>query len=162
VRREAGVGVAQADSRLSRGSRLATGLRPHHPESSNSTNSPNGTRYPLAAYRRAGMDLFAVVDYPAVDIQLDRTWSGINRKRRTHGWTSQAAGVYPGLDRFRRWVSSSDRGPDPHRRPREQPPVEAGRAHRPALRSRAQGGVDSRLRRPQCVTATEPAGIAAG
>jgi hypothetical protein len=38
-------------------------------------NSPNGTRYPLAAYRRAGMDLFAVVDYPAVDIQLDRTYS---------------------------------------------------------------------------------------
>jgi YD repeat-containing protein len=38
-------------------------------------NSPNGTRYPLATYRRASADLFAVVDYPAVDIQLDRTYS---------------------------------------------------------------------------------------
>ena len=38
-------------------------------------NSPNGMRYPLATYRRAGADLFAVVDYPAVDIQLDRTYS---------------------------------------------------------------------------------------
>ena len=107
MRREAGVGVAQADSRLSRGPRLATGLRPHHPESSNSTNSPNGTRYPLAAYRRAGMDLFAVVDYPTVDIQLDRTWSAADRKRRTNGWTSQAAGVYPGLDRFGRVIRQS-------------------------------------------------------
>ena len=70
-------------------------------------NSPNGTRYPLAAYRRAGMDLFAVVDYPAVDIQLDRTWSAADRKRRTNGWTSQAAGVYPGLDRFGRVIAQS-------------------------------------------------------
>ncbi|MCX5651811.1 MAG: dockerin type I domain-containing protein [Planctomycetota bacterium] len=72
-----------------------------------SLNSPNGTRYSLAAYRRLGMDTFAVVDYPAVDIQLDRTWSPSDRKRRTNGWTSQAAGVYPGLDRFGRVVSQS-------------------------------------------------------
>ncbi|MBI1303298.1 MAG: hypothetical protein GC172_05875 [Phycisphaera sp.] len=38
-------------------------------------NSPNGTKYPLAAYRRLGMDTFAVVDYPTVDIRLDRTYS---------------------------------------------------------------------------------------
>ncbi|MFN5496536.1 MAG: hypothetical protein ACK5C3_08170, partial [bacterium] len=53
------------------------------------------------------MDTFAVVDYPAVDIQLDRTWSAADRKRRTNGWTSQAAGVYPGLDRFGRVVAQS-------------------------------------------------------
>lgn len=53
------------------------------------------------------MDTFAVVDYPAVDIQLDRTWSAVDRKRRTNGWTSQAAGVYPGLDRFGRVVAQS-------------------------------------------------------
>jgi YD repeat-containing protein len=53
------------------------------------------------------MDLFAVVDYPAVDIQLDRTWSAADRKRRTNGWTSQAAGVYPGLDRFGRVIAQS-------------------------------------------------------
>ena len=51
-----------------------------------SLNSPNGTRYSLAAYRRLGMDTFAVVDYPAVDIHLDRTWSPSERKRRTNGW----------------------------------------------------------------------------
>ena len=72
-----------------------------------SLNSPNGTRYALASYRRLGMDTFAVVDYPAVDIQLDRTWSPSDRKRRTNGWTSQAAGVYPGLDRFGRVVAQS-------------------------------------------------------
>ena len=30
-----------------------------------------------------------------------------DRKRRTNGWTSQAAGVYPGLDRFGRVISQS-------------------------------------------------------
>ena len=50
------------------------------------------------------MDTFAVVDYPTVDIQLDRTWNAADRKRRTNGWASQAAGVYPGLDRFGRVI----------------------------------------------------------
>jgi hypothetical protein len=50
------------------------------------------------------MDTFAVVDYPTVDIQLDRTWSAADRKHRTNGWPSQAAGVYPGLDRFGRVI----------------------------------------------------------
>jgi hypothetical protein len=32
------------------------------------------------------------------------TKPGADRKRRTNGWTSQAAGVYPGLDRFGRVI----------------------------------------------------------
>lgn len=66
--------------------------------------SPAGDKYVLAGYKRVGQDVFAVVDYPTIDIQLDRTWSAGDRNRRTNGWTSQAAGVYPGLDRFGRVI----------------------------------------------------------
>jgi RHS repeat-associated protein len=62
--------------------------------------------HPRAA-RRFGRRRTGVQSLPAVDIQLDRTWSGADRKRRTNGWTSQAAGVYPGLDRFGRVISQS-------------------------------------------------------
>jgi RHS repeat-associated protein len=66
--------------------------------------SPSAAKFSLAAYKRVGADVFAVVDYPTIDIQLDRTWSAGDRKRRTNGWTSQNAGVYPGLDRFGRVI----------------------------------------------------------
>ena len=42
-------------------------------------------------------------------MHLDRTClsdagDAADRKRRTNGWASQAAGVYPGLDRFGRVI----------------------------------------------------------
>jgi hypothetical protein len=59
--------------------------------------------HPHAA-RHFGLRRSGVRSLPTVDIQLDRTWSAADRKRRTNGWTSQAEGVYPGLDRFGRVV----------------------------------------------------------
>ncbi|HRQ73077.1 MAG TPA: RHS repeat-associated core domain-containing protein [Phycisphaerales bacterium] len=53
------------------------------------------------AYSHVGLGLAAEVDYPVADVQLDRTASG-DGKRRTQGFTTQAAGVYPGWDRFGR------------------------------------------------------------
>jgi hypothetical protein len=62
--------------------------------------------HPHAA-RHFGLRRSGVRSLPTVDIQLDRTWSAADRKRRTNGWTSQAAGVYPGLDRFGRVIAQS-------------------------------------------------------
>ncbi|HRQ73078.1 MAG TPA: RHS repeat-associated core domain-containing protein [Phycisphaerales bacterium] len=55
----------------------------------------------VVAYSHVGLGLAAEVDYPVPDVQLDRTASG-DGKRRTQGFTTQAAGVYPGWDRFGR------------------------------------------------------------
>lgn len=55
----------------------------------------------VVAYSHVGLGLAAEVDYPVSDVQLDRTASG-DGKRRTQGFTTQAAGVYPGWDRFGR------------------------------------------------------------
>jgi RHS repeat-associated protein len=69
--------------------------------------SPIGDKYTLAAYSRVGQDVFAVVDYQTIDVQLDRTWSAGDRNRRSNNWTGQDAGVYPGLDRFGRVIRQS-------------------------------------------------------
>jgi len=45
--------------------------------------------------------MVAEVDYPAPDIQIDRTLSH-GGKRRMQGKTTQNAGIYPGWDRFGR------------------------------------------------------------
>ncbi|MCW5777310.1 MAG: RHS repeat-associated core domain-containing protein, partial [Phycisphaeraceae bacterium] len=57
----------------------------------------------LVGYGYVGLDMFALVDYTRPDVQLDRTYSG-DGKRRTSGYTTQDAGVYPGWDRFGRVV----------------------------------------------------------
>lgn len=65
----------------------------------------------IVEYSRLGLDMFAVVDYPLADVQLDRTFSR-DGKRRASGFTTQAAGVYPGWDRHGRvaihaWVDGN-------------------------------------------------------
>ncbi|MCC6230521.1 MAG: RHS repeat-associated core domain-containing protein [Phycisphaerales bacterium] len=55
----------------------------------------------LVEYSRIGLDMFAEVDFPMPDVQLDRTLSH-DGKRYTGSYTSQTAGVYPGFDRFGR------------------------------------------------------------
>ena len=65
----------------------------------------------IVEYSRLGLDLIAVVDYPLADVQLDRTFSR-DGKRRASGFTTQAAGVYPGWDRHGRvaihaWVDGN-------------------------------------------------------
>lgn len=55
----------------------------------------------VVEYARVGMDLFALVDYAAADVQLDRTFSQ-DGKRNAAGYSSQAEGHYPGWDRFGR------------------------------------------------------------
>lgn len=52
----------------------------------------------VVAYSHVGLGLAAEVDYPVSDVQLDRTASG-DGKRRTQGFTTQAAGVYPEIGR---------------------------------------------------------------
>lgn len=59
----------------------------------------SGDDLPIVVYSRLGLDMFAVVDYPLSDVQLDRTFSQ-NGKRRI--WGAQAAGLYPGWDRHGR------------------------------------------------------------
>ncbi|MBX9736971.1 MAG: hypothetical protein K2X32_08590, partial [Phycisphaerales bacterium] len=82
------------DTRTSRVSRLEMG-------------SPIGDKFNLVQYSRAGQDVFAVVDYQTIDVQLDRTWSAGSRNRRSNNWTYQDEGVYPGLDRFGRVIRQS-------------------------------------------------------
>ena len=52
-------------------------------------------------YEHVGWGRIAEVDYAAPDVQLDRTFSH-EGKRNTQFYSSQAAGVYPGWDRFGR------------------------------------------------------------
>src|SRR5690554_354010 len=47
--------------------------------------------------------MFAQVDYPEIDVQLDRTLTH-DGKRRTQGYTTGTQGQYPGWDRFGREV----------------------------------------------------------
>ncbi len=80
--------------------------------------------FTTVAYRHLGLGMVAEVDYPAPDIQLDRTVSD-DGKRRMQGFTSQSAGVYPGWDRFGRvkkhaWVDggyTTGSGGNPDRPP---------------------------------------------
>ncbi len=73
----------------------------------------------LCAYRRlaalsdqhVGLGMVAEVDYPVIDVQLDRTVSH-DGKRNNQGFTSQTSGIYPGWDRFGRvkkhaWVDGN-------------------------------------------------------
>lgn len=67
--------------------------------------------YTVANYSYVGLGMFAGVDYPVPDIQLDRTLSS-DGKRRLVGYTSQTDGVYPGWDQFGRvryhaWVDGN-------------------------------------------------------
>jgi RHS repeat-associated protein len=62
-----------------------------------------GTSDVVVDYARVGLDMFAVVDYAAANVQLDRTFSQ-DGKRRSPGHSSQASGVYPGWDRYGRVV----------------------------------------------------------
>jgi len=55
----------------------------------------------IVEYSRLGLDMFAVVDYPLADVQLDRTFSR-DGKRRASGFNTQDKGVYPGWDRHGR------------------------------------------------------------
>jgi RHS repeat-associated protein len=55
--------------------------------------------YPIVAYDRVGLDLFAIVDYPLADVQLDRSFSRDGKRRR---WTTQTESRYPGWDRHGR------------------------------------------------------------
>ncbi len=62
-------------------------------------------------YQHVGLGMVAEVDYPAPDIQLDRTVSH-DGKRNNQGFTTQTSGVYPGWDRFGRvkkhaWVDGA-------------------------------------------------------
>ncbi len=64
--------------------------------------------YVAASYHYAGIGTVIGVEAGEQQIALDRTWSNgssySSRKRRLAGFTSQAAGVYPGMDRFGRVV----------------------------------------------------------
>lgn len=57
----------------------------------------------LVEYSWIGLDLPAVVDYPGIDVQLDRT-AKTDGHRRSSGHTSGTSGEYPGYDRFGRVV----------------------------------------------------------
>ncbi len=57
----------------------------------------------IVEYEHVGGGLVTPVDYVVPDIQLDRTLSA-EGKRRIGSYTTQAAGVYPALDRFGRTV----------------------------------------------------------
>jgi RHS repeat-associated protein len=57
----------------------------------------------IVNYEHVGAGLVTLVDYAVPDVQLDRTLSA-DGKRRFDTYTTQAAGVYPGLDRFGRIV----------------------------------------------------------
>lgn len=59
------------------------------------------TSQTIVSYKHVGLDMFALVDYPQPDVQLDRTMSA-EGKRRIHSFSSQNAGVYPGWDRHGR------------------------------------------------------------
>jgi hypothetical protein len=70
-------------------------------EQSAQSRAAGDTKTEVVAFSHVGLGLAAEVDYPVSDVQLDRTASG-DGKRRTQGFTTQAAGVYPGWDRFGR------------------------------------------------------------
>jgi hypothetical protein len=53
---------------------------------------PSGPASALVTYEHLCLRGHAVVDYPAIDVQLDRTFS-TDGKRRAKGYTSQAAGL---------------------------------------------------------------------
>jgi RHS repeat-associated protein len=53
----------------------------------------------IVEYSRIGLDLFAVVDYPLADVQLDRTFS---RDGKRSLWSTQGTSLYPGWDRHGR------------------------------------------------------------
>lgn len=57
-------------------------------------------------YQFVGQSMFAAVDYVAPDLQLDRTLDAEGR-RRLSSHTSQAAGIYPGWDRFGRVIAQA-------------------------------------------------------
>ncbi|MEY4534579.1 MAG: hypothetical protein RLZZ246_897 [Planctomycetota bacterium] len=57
----------------------------------------------IVSYEHVGAGLVTLVDYAVPDVQLDRTLSA-DGKRRFDTYTTQAAGIYPGLDRFGRII----------------------------------------------------------
>jgi RHS repeat-associated protein len=72
---------------------------------------PQWTSQNIVSYERIGLDMTSLVNYEVPAVQLDRTYSN-EGKRRAVGYTTQAAGVYPGWDRFGRvrrqsWVDTS-------------------------------------------------------
>ncbi|MBC7834513.1 MAG: hypothetical protein H7Y88_05355, partial [Phycisphaerales bacterium] len=60
-----------------------------------------GTSPTLVSYARVGLDMVAGVDYPTPDVQLDRTYDGLGRRRYV-GWQLAPLGSYAGWDRFGR------------------------------------------------------------
>jgi RHS repeat-associated protein len=60
--------------------------------------------YLPALYSYVGTGTVVGVQAQEGQLALDRTWSNDGRKRRIAGFTSQAPGVYPGLDRFGRVI----------------------------------------------------------
>ncbi|MBC7834516.1 MAG: hypothetical protein H7Y88_05370 [Phycisphaerales bacterium] len=60
-----------------------------------------GTPPTLVSYARVGLDMVAGVDYPTPDVQLDRTYDGLGRRRYV-GWQLAPLGSYAGWDRFGR------------------------------------------------------------